>query len=231
MEKSMNVKLVALSSPSAVTDCNTAEELIAYMARVSNKENQNNKKTAPKLVKYLINNAHWSPLEMVHMAVEIVTTRDISRQIVRHRSFAFQEWSQRYSETNDFVTNREPRIQDLTNRQNSIYPDNEQVVPLAIAFERMQREVVQLASANYRAALDMGIAKEQARALLPEGLTETTLYMAGSLRSWIHYITLRCDEGTQKEHRLIALQCWEIVKQHFPSVATVLSEQYEYLSV
>jgi thymidylate synthase (FAD) len=230
MEKNMSVKLVALSKPSTSTDCDTAEELIAFVARVSNKDNQNNKATAAKLVKYLINNDHWSPLEMVHVTMEIETTRDIARQILRHRSFSFQEFSQRYAEVQQFTTTREARLQDPKNRQNSIYPDNDEVIPLTIAFERMQREVAMLATETYRKALDMGIAKEQARALLPEGLTMSTMYMAGSLRSWIHYIVLRAENGTQKEHKLIALQCWDIIKQHFPSVASVLAEQYDYLN-
>jgi thymidylate synthase (FAD) len=229
MEKSMHVKLIAISQPVEGFEFVTPEHLITYMARVSNPSNQNNMGSYSKLLKYLIDNAHWSPFEMIHITMEIETTRDISRQIIRHRSFSFQEFSQRYAVANDFITDREPRLQDPKNRQNSIYPDNDQVVPLSIAFEKLQQEVVETCRANYHAALEIGIAKEQARALLPEGLTSTTLYMAGSLRSWIHYIILRGDNGTQKEHKLIALQCWEIIKEHFPSIASVLAEQHDYL--
>jgi thymidylate synthase (FAD) len=209
----MTVNLIALSKPSAITDCNTAEELIAYTARVSNPSNQNNTETAGKLVKYLIREAHWSPFEMVHMTVEIKTTRDISRQILRHRSFSFQEFSQRYAVSEGFTLEREARLQDEKNRQNSIETDDKM---LQIEFERAQSRTLKFAKENYKWALKQGIAKEQARALLPEGLTETTLYMAGSVRSWIHYIELRASNGTQKEHMVIAEQCKDILLQHFP---------------
>jgi len=215
----MSVKLIGITKPTVL---DTAEELVAYTARVSNPANQNNTSTAGKLIKYLIREAHWSPFEMVHLVMEITTTRDISRQIIRHRSFSFQEFSQRYAKANNFITDREPRLQDPKNRQNSIYPSNEEAIPLCIAFKKMQKEVVDVSIANYNKALEMGIAKEQARALLPEGLTETTLYMAGSLRSWIHYIDLRSANGTQEEHRLIALTCKEIILEQFP----VLSEYW-----
>ena len=209
------VNLIALSKPSAITDCYTAEQLIAYMARVSNPANQNNTETAPKLLKFLIKNKHWSPFEMVHMTLEIKTTRDIARQILRHRSFSFQEFSQRYAVAETFINNREARLQDTKNRQNSIESDDQS---LQEWWETQQRFVSDLASEVYRAALTNGIAKEQARAVLPEGLTESTLYMAGSVRSWIHYIGLRQGNGTQKEHREIALKCKEILLQHFPSL-------------
>jgi len=212
----MHVKLIGITKP---TEVETAEELVAYTARVSNPANQNNKETAGKLVKYLIKEAHWSPFEMVHLLMEITTTRDISRQIIRHRSFSFQEFSQRYAKATNFITDREPRLQDPKNRQNSIYPDNDIVVPLSIGFEKLQKEVVDLAQTNYQKALDMGIAKEQARALLPEGLTETTLYMSGTLRSWIHYVDLRQSNGTQVEHRDIALKCKEIILEQFPMLS------------
>jgi thymidylate synthase (FAD) len=212
----MHVKLIGITKP---TEVETAEELVAYTARVSNPANQNNKETAGKLVKYLIKEAHWSPFEMVHLLMEITTTRDISRQIIRHRSFSFQEFSQRYAKATNFITDREPRLQDPKNRQNSIYPDNDIVVPLSIGFEKLQKEVVDLAQTNYQKALDMGIAKEQARALLPEGLTETTLYMSGTLRSWIHYVDLRQSNGTQAEHRDIALKCKEIILEQFPMLS------------
>lgn len=209
----MTVNLIALSKPSAITDCTTAEELIAYTARVSNPSNQNNTETAGKLVKYLIREAHWSPFEMVHMTVEIKTTRDISRQILRHRSFSFQEFSQRYAVSEGFTLEREARLQDEKNRQNSIETNDKM---LQIEFERAQSRTLKFAKENYKWALKQGIAKEQARALLPEGLTETTLYMAGSVRSWIHYIELRASNGTQKEHMVIAEQCKDILLQHFP---------------
>lgn len=212
----MSVRLIAVSRPAEDTGFATPEHLISYMARVSNPDNQNNVNTSNKLLKYLINNSHWSPFEMVHMTLEIETTRDISRQILRHRSFSFQEFSQRYAVATKFTTDREARLQDPKNRQNSIVPDNDEVIPLSLAFERMQRDVVDACNSAYQSALDIGIAKEQARALLPEGLTKTTMYMAGSLRSWIHYIDLRSDNGTQKEHREIALECKQIAQEQFP---------------
>lgn len=212
------VNLIALSKPSAITDCHTAEELVAYAARVSNPANQNNMKTAGKLLKYLIQNEHWSPLEMVHMTLEIKTTRDISRQILRHRSFSFQEFSQRYAVSESFVT-REARLQDTKNRQNSIETEDKELAEL---WNMKQCEVLLKTKEVYEWALEKGIAKEQARAVLPEGNTETTLYMAGSLRSWVHYCQLRMANGTQKEHMDIAKKCWEIVIGHFPAVAEAL---------
>jgi thymidylate synthase (FAD) len=209
----MTVNLIALSKPSAITDCFTAEDLVAYTARVSNPANQNNMETAGKLVKYLIKHAHWSPFEMVHMTLEITTTRDISRQILRHRSFSFQEFSQRYAVSENFTIDREARLQDTKNRQNSISTGDD---GLQATFTEAQRKVLAEASKAYDHCLKMGIAKEQARALLPEGLTETTLYMAGSVRSWIHYIELRASNGTQKEHMEIAEQCKDILLHHFP---------------
>lgn len=227
------VSLVCLSQPSAMTDCSTAEELVAYAARVSNPTNQSNKKTAGKLVRYLIRENHWSPLEMVHMTMEITTTRDISRQIIRHRSFSFQEFSQRYAESERFST-RMARLQDPKNRQNSIELEGQEDwgkggnkttdERLYEQWNMKQREVINKAQENYKWALDNGIAKEQARAVLPEGNTETTLYMAGSLRSWIHYCDLRRGNGTQKEHMRIADQCWEIIGVHFPDVVKALEE-------
>lgn len=208
------VKLVALSKPNAETGCKTAEELIAYAARVSNPTNQNNQATAGKLVRYLIRENHWSPLEMVHMTLEITTTRDISRQIIRHRSFSFQEFSQRYAESESFV-NREARLQDEKNRQNSVETDDQS---LSETWQMKQAKATAEALDAYRWALSRGIAKEQARAVLPEGNTETTLYMAGSLRSWIHYCDLRRGNGTQKEHMIVADQCWDIIKTHFPDI-------------
>ena len=215
------VNLVALSKPSANTGCNTAEELVAYAARVSNPTNQNNHETAGRLIRYLIRHAHWSPLEMVHITMEITTTRDISRQIVRHRSFSFQEFSQRYAVSENFVE-REARLQDETNRQNSV--ELEDGDKIHHEWLHAQGRVRWMAQKEYEAALKMGIAKEQARALLPEGLTETTLYMAGSLRSWIHYCELRMANGTQKEHMDVAKQCWEVIGQHFPSIIEALDD-------
>jgi len=211
----MEVNLIALSKPTAYSDCQTAEQLVAYAARVSNPANQNNTETAGKLVRYLIRENHWSPLEMVHMTMEIKTTRDISRQILRHRSFSFQEFSQRYAESEEFIHDREARTQDLKNRQNSI---DSQDAKLQEEFNMRQKKVLDAAKWQYDWALDSGIAKEQARALLPEGLTGTTLYMSGSLRSWIHYCDLRMANGTQKEHMDIAKRCWSVIGQHFPDV-------------
>jgi len=196
-----------------------ANELVAYTARVSNPTNQSNTKTASKLLKYLIKHEHWSPFEMVHMTLEIKCTRDISRQILRHRSFSFQEFSQRYAESEDFET-RETRLQDTKNRQNSLETDDNLLIE---KWNMKQREVINLSKKIYNWALDNGIAKEQARAVLPEGNTETTLYMAGSLRSWIHYCQLRMGEETQKEHREVAQKCWEHIAIHFPDVHSALT--------
>ena len=215
------VSLIALSSPSAYTGVNSAEQLVAYAARVSNPANQNNTETAGKLVRYLIKENHWSPLEMVHLTLEIKTTRDIGRQIIRHRSFAFQEFSQRYAVSENIDVVREARVQDEKNRQNSNVTDDEHIKS---EWGRSQARIRNFAKKEYAAALDMGIAKEQARALLPEGLTGTTLYMAGSLRSWIHYSDLRMANGTQKEHMDVAEKCWEIIKQHFPDVVKAVEE-------
>jgi thymidylate synthase (FAD) len=217
------VNLIGLTKPSAYTECNTANELVAWAARVSNPSNQNNTATAPKLVQYLIKNQHWSPLEMVHVSMEIKTTRDIARQILRHRSFSFQEFSQRYADPTEelgFGT-REPRLQDVKNRQNSIEVDDKII---DTDWEHIQRRMIYHAKKEYNAAIKLGIAKEQARALLPEGLTESTIIMAGSLRSWVHYCQLRMDKATQKEHRIVAEQCWEIIGQHFPDVIKALDD-------
>lgn len=221
MEKNMSkVSLVALSAPSATTDCHTASELVAYTARVSNPANQSNKKTAPKLLQYLMREDHWSPFEMVHMTMEIQTTRDIARQILRHRSFAFQEFSQRYAEATEWE-NREARLQDPKNRQNSVETEDRL---LQESWNMQQATVIRAAKEAYNWALERGIAKEQARAVLPEGNTMSTLYMAGSLRSWIHYCDLRRGNGTQKEHMLVADQCWDIIGQHFPDIVKALEE-------
>jgi thymidylate synthase (FAD) len=211
----MSVNIVAVTRPTSGLDVN---EFVAYVARVSNPSNQNNTDTAPKLIKYLIKNKHWSPLEMVHVVMEINTTRDIARQILRHRSFAFQEFSQRYADpTNDlgFVT-REARLQDTKNRQNSIEIKDDP--ELKHMWDERQKIVIEYAKKEYDWAIRNGIAKEQARSVLPEGLTVSRLYMAGSLRSWVHYCQLRCSNGTQKEHREIALDCWYNLIREFPSL-------------
>lgn len=221
MEKMlMSVALVGMTQPSAITGCYTANELIAYAARVSNPDNQNNPKTASKLLGYLIKHEHWSPFEMVSVTMEITTTRDISRQIIRHRSFSFQEFSQRYAKSTNFET-RECRLQDEKNRQNSIETEDSE---LAESWNMAQKTVINAANDAYQWALENGIAKEQARAVLPEGNTETTLYMSGTLRSWVHYCKLRMANGTQKEHIEIAEQCWDVISQHFPDVAKAVEE-------
>ena len=191
------------------------QELIAFCARVSNPANQYNTDTSDKLIKYLIKNKHWSPLEMVSVCLEIETTRDIARQILRHRSFSFQEFSQRYADPTkdlDFVL-REARLQDTKNRQNSITTEDLQ---LQAFWQQQQLRVINAAKEAYTWAIDNGIAKEQARAVLPEGNTVSRLYMNGTLRSWIHYIELRSENGTQKEHRDIAVQCGIVIAEVFP---------------
>jgi thymidylate synthase (FAD) len=214
----MDVKLVSYSQP---TDefrdlgIDDAQELIAYCARVSNPSNQLNSETSEKLIRYLVRHAHWSPLEMVSACVEITTTRDIARQILRHRSFSFQEFSQRYADpTKDlkFVT-REARLQDPKNRQNSVEVEDQL---LQNEWYRAQQRVIYAAQREYEWAIANGIAKEQARAVLPEGLIESRLYMNGTLRSWIHFIELRSGNGTQKEHQLIALACAKAIAAIFP---------------
>ena len=199
----------------------SVDEFIAYVARVSNPGNQNNTLTAPKLLRYLAKHKHWSPFEMVNVVMEINTTRDIGRQILRHRSFSFQEFSQRYADpTKDmgFVT-REARLQDTKNRQNSIETDDEK---LASDWKEYQEFLLQHSEQVYKWAINNGIAKEQARAVLPEGLILSRMYMAGSLRSWIHYCEVRCDPSTQKEHREIAMQAWGEITKQFPSLQDAL---------
>jgi thymidylate synthase (FAD) len=219
------VNLIGITKPSAYTECTTANELVAWAARVSNPSNQNNTATAPKLVQYLIRNQHWSPLEMVHVSMEIKTTRDIARQILRHRSFSFQEYSQRYADpTKDLgFVRREARLQDAKNRQNSVEltPDENR---LAEEWNVVQQQAINAANFAYQWAVDRGIAKEQARAVLPEGCTESVMIMSGSLRSWVHYCQLRMDKATQKEHRIVAEQCWDIISHHFPDVKKALDD-------
>ena len=197
-----------------------AESKIAYMARVSNPANQNNPASATKLLTYLIKNKHWSPFEMVNVCMEIETTRDIARQILRHRSFSFQEFSQRYAVSEGFVNTSEVRLQDEKNRQNSLYSDD---LSLQYWWEGIQRRVTDEAKFLYTAALDKGIAKEVARKLLPEGLTMSKMYMNGTLRSWLHYIDIRCDSATQKEHREVAEQCRDIIFAEFPCIKEVVN--------
>ena len=219
----MKIKLVSYSQPSkemiseGIEDC---QDLISFCARVSNPTNQLNTVTSEKLIKYLIKNSHWSPMELVNVCLEIETTRDIARQILRHRSFSFQEFSQRYADPTqelDFVL-REARLQDTKNRQNSIEINvqDEDDAFLISEWNRRQQDVIDLVKENYKWAIDCGIAKEQARAILPEGNTVSRLYMNGTLRSWIHYIQLRSANGTQKEHQEIALKCAEVIAKVFP---------------
>jgi thymidylate synthase (FAD) len=208
----MAVKLIGVTKP---TNEQSAEDLISYCARVSNPSNQENYDTSGKLLKYLMANKHWSPFEMVHVVMEIETTRDIGRQILRHRSFAFQEFSQRYADPTqnlEFET-REARLQDTKNRQNSLETDS---WGLKEAWKQEQDSVREAALKAYKWAISQGIAKEQARAVLPEGMTMSRMYMAGSLRSWVHYCEVRTDVSTQKEHRLIADECWDILMKEFP---------------
>ena len=213
------VKLISYQNPTEYLSKEGIKDalgLVAYCARVSNPSNQLNSETNEKLVKYLIKHQHWSPLEMVNACLEINTTRDIAHQIVRHRSFSFQEFSQRYanvSEMGDMFEYSEARMQDTKNRQNSIETDSKEV---QILWEESQRQVIELANKEYNKAIKMGIAKEVARKILPEGLTKTRLYMNGTLRSWVHYIDLRSANGTQKEHMEIAKACAEVISKLFP---------------
>jgi len=214
----VKVKLIGYTKPNVdvnVPEMNDLQDLIAFCARVSNPANQNNTETSEKLIKYLIKYKHWSPLEMVHVTLEIETTRDIARQMLRHRSFSFQEFSQRYADPVkhlDFVI-REARLQDTKNRQNSIATDD---VELNLEWARRQQNIIDVVKDTYKWAIDNGIAKEQARAILPEGNTVSKLYMAGTLRSWIHYVQLRSENGTQQEHVDIAEACAEVISTIFP---------------
>ena len=222
----MNVKLLSYSQPTdefKSMGLDDAQELIAYCARVSNPSNQLNTDTSEKLIRYLVKHQHWSPLEMVSACLEITTTRDIARQILRHRSFSFQEFSQRYADpTKDlnFVT-REARLQDPKNRQNSVATDDQ---ALENEWFRAQQRVIYSAQREYEWAIKNGIAKEQARAVLPEGLIESRLYMNGTLRSWIHFIELRSANGTQKEHQEVAVACAEVIAKIFPMTADLVAQ-------
>ena len=227
----MKIRLISFSQPSIEMSnfgLQNMQELITFCARVSNPGNQLNTETSEKLIKYLIKNQHWSPLELTSACLEVKTTRDIARQILRHRSFSFSEFSQRYADPTqelDFVL-REARLQDTKNRQNSIEIDvqNEDDAFLISEWNRRQQDVIDLVKENYKWAIDCGIAKEQARAILPEGNTVSRLYMNGTLRSWIHYIQLRSANGTQKEHQEIALKCAEVIAKVFP-MANELTQQ------
>ena len=223
----MNVKLVSFSAPSPEMplEIKDAQDLIAFCARVSNPSNQLNTETSEKLIRYLIKHKHWSPLEMVSVCLEIETTRDIARQILRHRSFSFQEFSQRYADVDALDMKpqlREARLQDTKNRQNSIETSDEL---LQLLWKDRQLEVWNAAEKAYRWAVDNGIAKEVARSVLPEGLTLSRLYVNGTLRSWIHYCQLRMANGTQKEHMEIAKECWEIIGEEFPNVVKALEQE------
>ena len=222
----MNVKLLSYSQPTTEfksMGLDDAQELIAYCARVSNPANQLNTDTSEKLIRYLVRHQHWSPLEMVSACLEITTTRDIARQILRHRSFSFQEFSQRYADpTKDlnFIL-REARLQDPKNRQNSVSTDN---LALQAWWETRQQRVIDEARNAYEWAITNGIAKEQARAVLPEGLIESRLYMNGTLRSWIHFIELRSANGTQKEHQEVAVACAEVISKIFPMAQDLVAK-------
>jgi len=222
----MNVRLLSYSQPTkefANMGIADAQELIAYCARVSNPSNQLNTETSAKLIQYLIKHQHWSPLEMVSACIEITTTRDIARQILRHRSFSFQEFSQRYADpTKDlaFVT-REARLQDTKNRQNSIATDDP---TLQAWWDAKQKFIIESSRLAYEEAIERGIAKEQARAVLPEGLTESRLYMNGTLRSWIHFIELRSANGTQLEHQEVAIACAKVIAEIFPMTIDLLAK-------
>ena len=222
----MNVRLLSYSQP---TDefrdmgLQDAQELIAYCARVSNPANQLNTETSEKLIRYLIRHQHWSPLEMVSVCIEITTTRDIARQILRHRSFSFQEFSQRYADpTQDlgFVL-RDARLQDTANRQNSIVVDDPE---LETWWHDQQQLLIEQVKYIYATAINRGIAKEQARAVLPEGLTESRLYMNGTLRSWIHFIELRSANGTQREHQDVAVACAKVIAEIFPMATELVAQ-------
>lgn len=219
----MSVKLVSYSK--GCNETQNLQDLVAYCARVSNPENQNNTETNEKLIRYLIKNDHWSPLEMVSICIEIETTRDIARQILRHRSFSFQEFSQRYAVVSELnFDTREARLQDTKNRQNSIEIDDAE---LSNEWKTIQDTVTNTSVNAYKWALSKGIAKEQARVVLPEGLTNSRMYMNGTLRSWVHYIQLRSGNGTQKEHREIAIACADAIGPIFPMIKDFLNSEIQ----
>ena len=215
----MKARLIACTQAYNAIGLESAQDLIAYCARVSNPANQMNTETSEKLIKYLIKHKHWSPLEMASATMEVETTRDIARQLLRHRSFSFQEFSQRYAdptkEMDDAFVLREARLQDTTNRQNSVETDDSR---LQMLWSAQQNKVIQASKEAYQWAIDNGIAKEQARVVLPEGNTKSTLYVNGTLRSWVHYIELRSANGTQKEHMELAIECGKAIAEIFPLV-------------
>lgn len=215
------VVLIGITQP-CIEGVATAEELVAYTARVSNPSNQLNTETAAKLLKYLAKHQHWSPFEMVHVLMEINTTRDIARQILRHRSFSFQEFSQRYARADQLgFERREARLQDEKNRQASIENQDKELEKI---WDLKQAELLRKVKDTYTWALSNGIAKEQARSVLPEGLTHSRMYMSGTLRSWLHYCAVRCDISTQKEHREIAQAAMEILLNKFPSITDIVQQ-------
>lgn len=225
----MNVKLISYSKPH--DSLQGLQDLVAYCARVSNPANQNNTETNEKLIRYLIKHQHWSPLEMVSLCLEIETTRDIARQILRHRSFSFQEFSQRYAVADLGFEKKEARLQDTKNRQNSIEVTDQKVLDvhgevfdLKDAWQVVQDKVIDESKAAYNWAIENGIAKEQARAVLPEGMTVSRMYMNGTLRSWVHYIQLRSANGTQKEHREVALACADEIEKVFPMIKEFVTQ-------
>ena len=213
----MKARLIACTQAYNAIELESAQDLIAYCARVSNPSNQMNTETSEKLIKYLIKHKHWSPLEMASATMEVETTRDIARQLLRHRSFSFQEFSQRYAdptkELDSTFVLREARLQDAKNRQNSVDTDDTQ---LQMLWSAQQNKVITAAKEAYKWAIDNGIAKEQARAVLPEGNTKSTVYVNGTLRSWVHYIELRSANGTQKEHMELAIECGKAIAEIFP---------------
>jgi thymidylate synthase (FAD) len=225
----MKVRLVSYSQIDKDSDndielLRTAQDLVAYCARVSNPTNQSNTESSERLIKYLIKHKHWSPLEMVSACLEVETTRDIARQLLRHRSFSFQEFSQRYADPTQelsFVV-RDARLQDTKNRQNSIEIND---ASLQRGWEIKQEHVIRAAKHAYEWAIQNGIAKEQARAVLPEGNTVSRLYVNGTLRSWVHYIELRSSNGTQLEHIEVAKACAEVISKIFPMINTIKEEQ------
>lgn len=210
----IKAKVIAVTTPVGVEELKQSEDLIAYCARVSNPENQANTTSAARLLSYLMRNKHWSPFEMANCVIEVECPRDIARQLLRHRSFSFQEFSQRYSTSSNFIT-REARLQDEKNRQNSVETSDSQ---LKQWWEKEQRKLLEQVQGVYEAALAAGIAKEQARCILPEGLTMSRLYVNGTIRSWLHYVELRSENGTQKEHRDLAVKCGLALAQYFPSL-------------
>ena len=218
----MKVRIISYSQPveGELYVGENVQDLVAYCARVSNPSNQANHETSERLLEYLTKHKHWSPFEMASACLEITTTRDIARQILRHRSFSFQEFSQRYAEQTEFSNFKEARLQDSKNRQNSITTED---ADLKLEWLKKQSEVALAVRDSYQWALDNGIAKEQARAVLPEGMTASTMYMNGTLRSWMHYIELRSGVETQKEHREIAIECGKVLEKIFPLMKKITS--------